>query len=324
MMEVFVCSELNVRLTAHACAKNHTLHKSPRSVSSKSSPSHMLRCSTCAVGAWHSAGKAPQAWPDGRPIVRLTVLPAVPMETLKRPPVVIAEVPGPLVPAHELEKRRRGRIEAGLKAMRAKQRRKAKRRKPSAARKSSGARGALHPFRGKMLSAAELTKTQDAVERGIAFNVVANRLNRGWSAEEAVTTPPGKRLYPTNAKKIYPYKGKMLSAMEVCRLPEAAHLRTRCVQGRLTMGWTVERTISEPAGARAERTKGKKTYPFRGQDLTLFQLLDTPEARSRQLCAKTLFSRLSTLGWSAEEAVTTDRGPQANGRAVYRQAVEVT
>lgn len=93
-----------------------------------------------------------------------------------------------------------------------------------------------------------MTKTKDLVEIAkkngvkLSSSVVANRLQRGWSKKEIVTTPLKK------IGKTYKYNGHAYTLRDLVKLAKEDYgvefKSPQAIDNRLRRGWTVERAIS--------------------------------------------------------------------------------
>lgn len=88
-----------------------------------------------------------------------------------------------------------------------------------------------------------LTVTDWAALIGIAATTLTARLDRGWSVEEALTTPGDEGSRKKQAHRLIEFRGETLSIAEWTRRlragPNTIHLR-------LKAGWTVERALTTP------------------------------------------------------------------------------
>jgi hypothetical protein len=75
-VNAFECVPLTCRLTVSSCVARRRAAGAERGPTSHhvTSPG----CLTCEVGAAHAREELPATWPDGRPVVRLAIAPAIP------------------------------------------------------------------------------------------------------------------------------------------------------------------------------------------------------------------------------------------------------
>lgn len=77
-MTHFRCEPLRCSISVDACARRSTIVSAAagRGGSWHGGPSLQSNaCATCSIGPLHAAGELPSHWPDGSPIVRLTLAP---------------------------------------------------------------------------------------------------------------------------------------------------------------------------------------------------------------------------------------------------------
>jgi predicted nucleic acid-binding Zn ribbon protein len=73
---------------------------------------------------------------------------------------------------------------------------------------------------------------------GISVSGIRNRLDRGWSVEDTLSTPKKK-----SRAKGYLYKGKSYTIAELCVL---SRLSYDTIRGRIERGWDIERIVDTP------------------------------------------------------------------------------
>ena len=104
---------------------------------------------------------------------------------------------------------------------------------------------------GKTMSVAEWAKSL-----GISVNIVYGRLYRGWSAEDALLTPPShKTTTPVSTGKKYECNGESHTLREWSEL-RGIHLET--LRGRMKNGWPLKRALEEPVIPLKERWRKKR------------------------------------------------------------------
>lgn len=107
---------------------------------------------------------------------------------------------------------------------------------------------------GKTMSVAEWAKSL-----GISANIVYSRLDRGWSAEDALLTPPhhqpASAPLPVSKGNRYEYSGESHTLREWSEL-RGIHLET--LRGRMKNGWPLKRALEEPVISLKERWRKKR------------------------------------------------------------------
>jgi hypothetical protein len=91
VVESFRCVPLACTLALQTCARRHALAVQTRrgGLGANAARVYSDTCATCTVGDAHERGDAPERWPDGTPIVRVSVTPppSQPKTVTSAPPV---------------------------------------------------------------------------------------------------------------------------------------------------------------------------------------------------------------------------------------------
>jgi len=131
-----------------------------------------------------------------------------------------------------------------------------------------------------------------AREIGLSESCIRNRLDRGWSVEETLSTP-AESLHTEG--RLITYNGK---TQNLSRWAEETSISSEAISTRLDRGWSVERALTEPL-----HTNGQKRHvTYKRETLILSEWsrrIGVPFARLQQ--------RLN-LGWTVEEAFETPIG----------------
>lgn len=189
MIEGFRCAPYRADLSVSACVSRARTAKAIHGQQARITKGRRLddagHCRRCDVGHAHAAGSRPDRWPDGTPIVRLDLAArAKPSVPVVAPAPQLREVPGLLVPQHQVERVRA----AKEKAKKAKAKRAASERR-EAAQKSPWWPTYTHD--GLTLSLSDW-----AGRTSIPHTTLADRLRRGWPIDRALTTPARPKAKP--------------------------------------------------------------------------------------------------------------------------------
>lgn len=124
---------------------------------------------------------------------------------------------------------------------------------------------------------------------GIPAARIATRINRGWSVERALTTPPTRWRGP-----ILEVNG---SALSITQLAALTGLSSSTVKTRLTRGWSIERIMS--TAPYEWQHNNERMITFSGYTHSISEW-----ARLYGLKRHTLSQRLRH-GWNISDALTT-------------------
>jgi hypothetical protein len=94
-------------------------------------------------------------------------------------------------------------------------------------------------WRGQTKTLSEWADDPLVKELGVSAHIIGDRLNKGWSTNSAMTTPP----FPG---KMITYQGETLTMMEWSR--RLGTDKTNIVSKRIRRGWSVEDAVSTPLG----------------------------------------------------------------------------
>jgi hypothetical protein len=240
-MRAFQCREYGARLTLAACALNLSAARDPVR-GGAGAGAHILRrpCLGCEVGAAHELGREPARWPDGSPVVRVSLSRHDAPPPQERPATAVPEVPGPLArPKPEKPKKVRQRG-APRHVQRA----------------SSGRRGEVYEWRGHRGGVYELSRLPEVVALGITPQMIWARVHDGgWSIERALTTPKTKSAPPRYRGAVYQWRGRFVTAGELHDTPEAREIgiTKKALWLRLSrLSWDAERAITEPLDSKKQ------------------------------------------------------------------------
>lgn len=130
-------------------------------------------------------------------------------------------------------------------------------------------------------------------EYGISISTFSNRLNNGWSIEDALTKVPTPYYGIRGPVKVTDHLGnEYKSIYDMCK---AYHIRFNTFNGRLERGWSLEAALTREIGAKNKNTEDHKGKMYKN---------------THQMCKAygisegTFESRLKR-GWSIEKALTT-------------------
>ncbi len=143
-------------------------------------------------------------------------------------------------------------------------------------------------------------KTQSVVawarELGLKISTVYGRLQKGWSAIDALSNTP--KLHAS----LIEYKGERKTIVEWAT---AYGLKVSLLRKRLRLGWTIEKALTTPM------CQGRtKTYYYKGTEKTLADW-----AVESGVSKKLLQDRLNR-GWSIERAIETPAGDVRQARMI--------
>jgi hypothetical protein len=135
-----------------------------------------------------------------------------------------------------------------------------------------------------------LTVSEWADIVGLKYSTLLERLNRGWSVEQALTLPFGSSPFTQKSReKTLTFNGETRTLSEWAKL---TGIPRGTLKGRLTVHkWTVERTLTTPLQRTFLTYKGK-TKSLR----EWAEIVGIP---------RQLLSRRAGYGWSDEEILTT-------------------
>lgn len=139
-------------------------------------------------------------------------------------------------------------------------------------------------FRGKTLNALQWER-----ETGIGSGTICYRIKQGWSAEKALTTPPGGAI--NTGVPTYTHNGETMSLRNWVK---RVGLTDQVFYTRLSKGWSVEEALFTPR-ERPYRTE----ITFGGETLCLRQW------SIRTGIDATVIKERLNRGWTIEESLTT-------------------
>ncbi len=205
-LPVFQCTRLAARLSIAQCVATYELAKRPANHAERLRTS---RCVECPVGGAHARGEKVARWPDGEPVAREEIL-------VEKPP------PGGLP-----RKRREPAAMPPVVAVASPPRLRA----PTTTPPLPTLRTPEEPMAAKTITHAGTTQTykQWADALGVSSVAITARINRGWTEQEAVSTPQGDvpaRLVRERAKQAAPPPAKTKSSRPAPKpAPKAARPR---------------------------------------------------------------------------------------------------
>lgn len=135
------------------------------------------------------------------------------------------------------------------------------------------------------------TRREWAESTGLSQACIWQRLRRGWSVEEALTTPHKRSAYyPKNARLIT-FRGETKCLAEWAR---EAGLTDKLIDKRLRLGWSIERALTTPL-----RQQGRSRF------ITAFGRTQslTDWANEYGIRPRTLAQRIDTSGLDPETAL---------------------
>lgn len=242
-------------MTHFACRELHGVRLSPAACAARHSGAVSLVCERCPVGAAHAMGQRPERWPDGSPVVRLTLSAASAPPPVRRHVERIRDRGSEPLARGLTDEERAERRRAAKKRYEAKRRAARGERAPATTRKGCGI-GVSHGGRVIVWGERALTATQwshetDVAALGLGPETIATRVHQqGWDPERALTTPP--RAYGGG----YTWGGRTLSLARWAEEPEARALG-------LTLGllkrrvhayrWPIERALTTPIDTARQR-----------------------------------------------------------------------
>ena len=117
-------------------------------------------------------------------------------------------------------------------------------------------------YKGETLS---LTPIEWEGTTGVPSPLIMARIRKGWSAQDAVTTPTGGRI-----GHIVEYDGQRHNITEWSRI---TGIPPYLISMRLRSGWTAERALSTPSRhiKMPEERKGVKMYEYHGESHSMFR-----------------------------------------------------
>ncbi len=296
-LPLFTCVVLNVRLTRSGCGAAHKrAGKGALRVGLSNSNRASPACRDCAIGAAHARGQQPASWPDGAPIATDTcIVDATP------------HVSAPRVTA------RASMITAKKSRLLAADRPRAPQppqRKPATTRQRvyQSRRGRVYEHDGRALTITEWAQQPEVIARGITRGGLNKRINQhGWSIENALTVAVARRA--PRSPSMLTHDGLTLTAPQWSK---RVGLSAYVIRKRIAMGWTPSDTLTTPLRMRAlaAEIKPKRTGPagkqheHAGRSMTLREWAQQPEVIARGITLDLLRDRLSSRGWSLDEALT--------------------
>ena len=146
-------------------------------------------------------------------------------------------------------------------------------------------------YNGKTLS---LTPVKWESVTGVSSNLIRSRIKKGWSVQDAVTTPPGERT-----SHIVEHNGEKHNITEWSRI---TGVPSYVISTRLRKGWTAERALSTPSRCikMPKKKKGIRIYEYHGEAHNLHEW-----EKKMGVKRGTLSDRMSR-GWSFEKAIETE------------------
>ena len=249
-MTHFRCLPLGCALSPSACAARHHAARSAARAAVGSAT-----CATCRVGAAHELGRLPERWPDGSPVVRLTLSATSAPPPAPRHVVRIRDRGSEQLARGLTDEERAERTRAAQKRYEAKRRAKRGERAPATSRKGCGV-GISHGGRvivwgERALTAAQWSHQPEVKALGLCAETIESRVwMQGWTPERALTTPPG-----THART-HTWGERTLRLSQWAREPE-------CVALGITLGllkrrvnayrWPIERAVTTPIDTARQR-----------------------------------------------------------------------
>lgn len=138
-------------------------------------------------------------------------------------------------------------------------------------------------FQGKRQSLAEWSK-----QTGLDESVIAGRLKRGWTVEQALTTPSYGKHNREYMKRLIEFQGRTQGVIDWAR---ETGIPLETLRSRLKLGWTVERTLTTPY-------EKKQLLEFNGRSQSV-----AAWSRETGIPRTTIRYRLEN-GWKVEQALT--------------------
>lgn len=167
-------------------------------------------------------------------------------------------------------------------------------------------------FQGEKLSLKEVFEKYQNKNNPITKAHFYNRVRAGWTIDDAINTPIGRRLTK------WKYKGQWLSIRQIWENnPHHPSINLRLFRNRLHQGWNVEEALN--TYTIPKDSKGIQKYHYKGELLTLREIHekyqpDIPVGRVR--------SRLS-IGWTIEKAVETPLQSRGERNKKYKYKGEL-
>ncbi len=135
---------------------------------------------------------------------------------------------------------------------------------------------------------------------GIGGEVIRSRLGRGWTTEEAITTPLGES--PERVQRLR--KSANMITVDDETLNRTQWGKTKgfnrgTIPNRLLRGWSIEEALNKPKSKQGRPLGPSKSIEYDGKNLT-------QAAWARELgCSPAAFSVRLKKGWSMEKITTT-------------------
>lgn len=133
---------------------------------------------------------------------------------------------------------------------------------------------------------------------GITPHGIQTRINRGWTVKDAVERP----LSNNNADK-RTIDGVVYTNKDLVEKSGIDGLTESNITSRLSKGWTLKRTLSQPKNVKLQpKGIGKRIYEYDGKMYNSYEL--TQLSPLKDLTISDISTRINRNGWSVERAIT--------------------
>ena len=176
-----------------------------------------------------------------------------------------------------------------------------------------------------------LGKTYDSMTEmcnayGIALSTYINRINRGFTVEEALTFQKHKinpNIKPKWARSIPIMDHHGVQYDSITEMFSSYGIKRSTYECRIKRGWTLEEALTTPKGENRPGTKRTSKNAKQAKDHLGITYKSITEMLSCYGLSLNIYNSRIKRGWTLEEALTTPKGEdRPNINRIYRRAIE--